>query len=33
MGGGYFNGVKYRIEITKEGYEKQTIQISSGLKF
>jgi uncharacterized protein YceK len=30
-GDGYFSGSSYRVEITKEGYEKQTVQISSGL--
>jgi len=30
-GDGYFSSASYRVEITKERYEKQTIQISSGL--
>ena len=30
-GVGYFSGASYRVEITREGYEKQTVQISSGL--
>jgi uncharacterized protein YceK len=30
-GDGYFSGTSYRVEIAKEGYEKQTVQISSGL--
>ena len=30
-GDGFFGGASYRIEITKEGYEKQTINISSSL--
>jgi len=30
-GDGYFSGAIYRVEITKEGYEKQVIQISSSL--
>jgi uncharacterized protein YceK len=29
-GDGYFSGASYRVEITKAGYEKQTVQISSG---
>jgi hypothetical protein len=28
-GGGYFGGAAYRVEITKEGYETQTINITS----
>ena len=30
-GSGYFSGASYRVEITKEGWEKQTITISSGM--
>ena len=30
-GNGYFTRAKYTVEISKEGYEKQTIEISSGL--
>ncbi|MDR2588536.1 MAG: hypothetical protein LBC67_03830 [Spirochaetales bacterium] len=30
-GAGYFSGASYRVEITKKGYEKQTVEISSGL--
>jgi hypothetical protein len=30
-GDGYFSGASYRLEITKDGYEKQTIQISPRL--
>ena len=30
-GAGYFSGASYRVEITKSGYKKQTIQLSSSL--
>jgi hypothetical protein len=30
-GSGYFSGASYRVEVTKDGYDKSTVQISSGL--